>query len=1502
MWQFLATRRLRKATPSARVVVQSIVVALGLFLLTPALAGLAGLAPAGEAEAAPALRAGGPDDFGYTFKDSNEPGGPVYAWEEIAGSGTLVTGWNNYNNGFAGPIPIGFGFSFYGTSYDALFVGSNGYLSFGSGFGSVPSSSPLPQPNDPNNTIVVYGGDMHLHNYGSDSAVYYQTLSNPTRLVVQFNRLYWCCWSYDPHTLQVVLYPNGDIEARYSQLSYSNPYAVGIENANGTDGLNYGASLANNLAIRYTYPTGVQLAPPEQERFGKRGAVVTHRLRITNRTGEPDSFDLAVLSGNDWPATLAITQTGVLADGESVFVDVQVTVPLTVAVGDAGQATVEAVSVAQPAVRDTAVLNTTASSDEIAYVALAGSGRVALIDTDRYSVLGVVDVGVVGCQNPWRAAVTPAGDQVYVTCYQSGSVVIIDTSDYHVAAVRSGIPEARDVAFTPDGSYALVTSGSANRVATINTQTLALGAITTAWTTNNIAVHPYLNRAYVTGSGSSTLLVINTTTLNLAPPINLSDQLEDVVASADGRYLFVSHRYGNKMTVIDALSQSVHTVVSGLDPMRGLEVAPNGTAVYGATYYNGVHVIDGVTFEHITTVSTGYGLWSLATTCDGRDLYVGGVSLTVPVIDTSLNQVLRNITMPGYNTAGVAVCPQRVVQDLLLLPAAQVNAGARGQVVSHDLTLVNATGAADSFTLSLGGSTWPAALSTYMVGPLAPGASVAVQVQITIPAGVNWYDSDSVQVTATGVNDPGFSATASLTTVANGPPAMAVAPAALSNVQLVGQTVDQTLAISNGNGVTLTVQISNVDLTPGLVRLAPLDLPRPADVFAATAASPPLLPGAVSPSAPADVPRVLASGHEPSPQIQSGYVYTTTVDNENNALTGSPDGDMDTYVCSYYSIAPIEFNIFVDRVPALAGNVLTVRASDVNSNWYNHPVRLNGVLLGNLASDGSGWSETAFSTPSGLVVPGRNLVQIDIDPNRCITVDWGELFVVSRPAGWLHQSPSSAAVASHSSQDVTVTFDSNGLQPGAYEAIIALESNDPAQSYLPVPVAMTVEPTADMGSVAGAISDAWTGQPLTATVELIGVHTLTPRAAYQLWATAGDFALRVSAPGYVAADFPVTITAGGVTAQDVALEPAQPRLAWAPQSLDMSLQPGNALLSTMVISNTGPMPLDMALFEINLDFSESPPTVEDLTGKRILYDRSHGQPARGEFSTLINEAIAAGAEVVENWYFPIDANVLQGYDILWSNCCGSISWGLSELLAVNAWLRSGGAVLVHGGSSASTSGLASLFDIFYWSDSCAYGTTTNITPHPISAGVSSIYIEGGCQRLSASAGSTIVVFDTLGRPNVVTKEHNGGKMVVLASSLLNNWQIPYADHRVLGNNILGWLARPSYSDVPWLSFNPTSGVVSGHSGLPIDVQSDAAGLLPGIYRARLAIEHNDPNHVFPAEAAMTLVVEVPTAITLNDLATAGQPAPAPLTALPMSALPAAAIAALGLAGWRSRRR
>jgi hypothetical protein len=239
---------------------------------------------------------------------------------------------------------------------------------------------------------------------------------------------------------------------------------------------------------------------------------------------------------------------------------------------------------------------------------------------------------------------------------------------------------------------------------------------------------------------------------------------------------------------------------------------------------------------------------------------------------------------------------------------------------------------------------------------------------------------------------------------------------------------------------------------------------------------------------------------------------------------------------------------------------------------------------------------------------------------------------------------------------------------------------------------------------------------------------------------------------------------------------------------------------------------------------------------------------------LITDAFAAGAVVEENWYFPIEASVLQGYDILWINCCGTLSWGYSELQVISNWLQRGGSVLVQGEYSPATAGPASIFGIYYVSGACTSGPTSNITPHPITSDVRIVNVDSTCWRLASGVGSDIAVRDTAGQPHVVARQYNGGKTVVLASEDLSDNMIRRDDNRLLGNNVLAWLARPAYTDVPWLSMSPITGTLPGHSSLPVVVEFDATALDEGAYQAMLAIEHNDAAQPFPVELPVNLAV------------------------------------------------
>jgi hypothetical protein len=88
---------------------------------------------------------GGPDAFGYTFIDSDEPGGPIYSFVEISSTGTAFP---LPLSSLEGPLSLGFDFNFYGVNSSEVSAASNGYLWFNNGVSHVVDSSPdCPLPN-----------------------------------------------------------------------------------------------------------------------------------------------------------------------------------------------------------------------------------------------------------------------------------------------------------------------------------------------------------------------------------------------------------------------------------------------------------------------------------------------------------------------------------------------------------------------------------------------------------------------------------------------------------------------------------------------------------------------------------------------------------------------------------------------------------------------------------------------------------------------------------------------------------------------------------------------------------------------------------------------------------------------------------------------------------------------------------------------------------------------------------------------------------------------------------------------------------------------------------------------------------------------------------------------------------------------------------------------------------------------------------------------------------
>lgn len=290
-----------------------------------------------------ATGSGGPDMFGYRWKDSDEPGGPAFDWFDISTIGTPIAGLDG-DDEYSGAINLGFAFPFYSNTFNQVRVSTNGWLSFSAPTTSRNTNYVLPSTNGEANMLAPMWDDLHFN--GTERA---RTYSDGTRFVLQYtNVAHYGSTGTTSYTFQAILYPSGKIVYQYLTLTggRTNENTVGIQNTTKDDGLNIAynqAYLHDNLAIEIqtvadwltvdvssgTIPAGGSLdIPVHFDATELIGGLYSGGLRILSN--DPASGLVEI------PATLAVTGfPGIAAapaslDFGTVFVGVSATLPVTI--------------------------------------------------------------------------------------------------------------------------------------------------------------------------------------------------------------------------------------------------------------------------------------------------------------------------------------------------------------------------------------------------------------------------------------------------------------------------------------------------------------------------------------------------------------------------------------------------------------------------------------------------------------------------------------------------------------------------------------------------------------------------------------------------------------------------------------------------------------------------------------------------------------------------------------------------------------------------------------------------------------------------------------------------------------------------------------------------------------------------------------------------------------------------------------------------------------------
>lgn len=213
---------------------------------------LALLAPAPSAWA----RAGGPDGFGYTWRDSAEPG-VTYAWEDISATGTdIMIDGDDVNYGFR---TMSFAFPYYGGAYTQVATCSNGWVSFVDGASTSYTNGMLPGGGAPTGPIAVFWDD--LRGTTGISRVLFADLGN--RVVITWENQHDLGNDAAVNTFQVILHQDGRIKAQYQNLTGDRmSCTAGIESPDQANGLTVwnddpAGIPATNYAIEYYPPVPV---------------------------------------------------------------------------------------------------------------------------------------------------------------------------------------------------------------------------------------------------------------------------------------------------------------------------------------------------------------------------------------------------------------------------------------------------------------------------------------------------------------------------------------------------------------------------------------------------------------------------------------------------------------------------------------------------------------------------------------------------------------------------------------------------------------------------------------------------------------------------------------------------------------------------------------------------------------------------------------------------------------------------------------------------------------------------------------------------------------------------------------------------------------------------------------------------------------------------------------------------------------------------------------------
>jgi len=195
-----------------------------------------------------------------------------------------------------------------------------------------------------------------------------------------------------------------------------------------------------------------------------------------------------------------------------------------------------------------------------------------------------------------------------------------------------------------------------------------------------------------------------------------------------------------------------------------------------------------------------------------------------------------------------------------------------------------------------------------------------------------------------------------------------------------------------------------------------------------------------------------------------------------------------------------------------------------------------------------------------------------------------------------------------------------------------------------------------------------------------------------------------------------------------------------------------------------------------------------LVKGRVLFDQTHKTDPLTQYGVWISDLIYRGYIVHSHMSGAITPAVLTGYNVF-VILEAYYSYTSDELSAIEGFVRDGGGLLVVGDDVLSLMTEITDFAGINWVLGGGFGSTSNITPHEVTAGVQLVYLLDPRAHLNVVGGALDLVRDTLGEIALAVSSINRGRVIgFVDEDSLRDYGVVYADNLKLANNMIDWLA------------------------------------------------------------------------------------------------------------------